>query len=64
MERKSRYCVNMALYLKPDRVGEFIKVILADKEATLRLEPGARQFTFGRSPTDPTRFFLHEEFDD
>jgi quinol monooxygenase YgiN len=54
----------MALYLKPDRVGEFIKVILADKEATLRLEPGARQFTFGRSPTDPTRFFLHEEFDD
>ena len=61
--KKPRFCVNMALFLKPERVEDFLKVILDDQEATLRLEPGARQFTVGRSPTDPTRFFLHEEFD-
>ena len=61
--KKPRYCVNMALFLKPERVDDFLKVILADREGTLQ-EPGNRQFTVGRSTTDPTLFYLHEEFVD
>ena len=37
--KKPRYCVNMALFLKPERVDDFLKVILADREGTLK-EPG------------------------
>jgi autoinducer 2-degrading protein len=60
----TRYCVNVSLSLKPERVDEFLRVIQHDQRETLASEPGARQFEVGRSPTNPNEFFLHEEYDD
>ncbi len=59
-----RYCVNVKIWIKPERVSDFLTVILADKEATERLEPTAKQFTVGKSATEEHCYFLHEEYDD
>jgi autoinducer 2-degrading protein len=60
----TRYCLNVALTLKPERVDEFLKIMQNSQLATLTTEPAARQFVVGRSQTNPNEFFLHEEYDD
>jgi autoinducer 2-degrading protein len=60
----TRYCLNVRLCLKSERVEEFLRLMRHDQRETLTKEPGCRQFELGRSVSDPCQFFLHEEYDD
>jgi len=60
----SRFCLNVKLWLKPERVDDFLRVILEDRQRTLELEPTCKQFTVGKSTKEENVFFLHEEYDD
>ena len=59
-----RYCLNVKLWFKTDRVQDFLAVILADKKQTEALEPTCKRFTFGKSITEENCYLLQEEYDD
>lgn len=51
------------VYVKPDRVDEFIESIRANHEASIA-EPGCLRFDVARSRDDPTEFLLWEVYVD
>lgn len=51
------------VYVKPDRVDEFIERIRANHEASIA-EPGCLRFDVARSKDDPTEFLLWEVYVD
>ena len=59
-----RYCINVKLFLKAERVEDFLKIIADDKKATIETEPTCKQFQVGKSTTEENVYYLHEEYDD
>ena len=51
------------VYIKPDKVDEFIEVIKANHEGSIA-EPGCLRFDVARSKDDPTEFLLWEVYVD
>lgn len=56
------YALNGKLVIKPERRDDFLKIILNDREQTLKTEPGAIQFVVGECTETPNTFYLHEEY--
>ena len=56
-------CVAVTYLIKPGHedqaIGHFNALM-----ASTRLEPGCRFYQAHRSPTDPRKFFLYEQYDD
>ena len=55
------YVVCVTVFVKPDRVDEFIPAMLENARST-RKEPGNARFDVLRSTDDRARFFLYEVY--
>jgi quinol monooxygenase YgiN len=49
---------------KPEHVSDFKSAILENAAASVRDEPGCRQFDVAQDPARAERFFLYEIYDD
>ena len=58
------YCLNVNLYVKPERRQEFLTCIRANAAGTLSSEPAAIEYTWGESATEPNTFHFHEKYVD
>ena len=56
-------CLAVTYVIRPGREEEAVAHLRALTTPT-RLEPGCRFYLAHRSPTDPRRFFLYEQYDD
>ncbi len=56
-------CLAVTYVLKPGHEDEAVDRLRRLTEAT-RAEPGCRMYQVHRSPADPLRFFLYEQYDD
>jgi quinol monooxygenase YgiN len=56
------FCVNVNLYIKPNRRDEFLKVIKANQLGTLSSEPLAILYTWGQSAVDENIFYFQEQY--
>ena len=56
------FCVNVNLYVKPERRDEFIQVIKANQKGTLTTEPLAILYVWGPSTSDPCTFHFQEQY--
>lgn len=55
------YVVAVTIFVKPDRVNDFLAATL-DNARNTRKEPGNIRFDVLRSEDDPTRFLLYEVY--
>lgn len=60
----SGYVVSVDFRLKPEAVAAFRKLIGDNARASVRDEPGCRQFDVVTVEKDPTRVVLYEVYDD
>lgn len=51
------------VYVKPDKIDQFMELIRANHEGSIR-EPGCLRFDVARSKADPTEFILWEWYVD
>jgi len=56
-------CVAVTYVIRAGREEEAIP-LFCELGAPTRAEPGCRMYLVHRSPTDPRRFFLYEQYDD
>lgn len=56
-----RFCLNVRLDVKPERLEEFLKTIKIN-EAGTRTEPKNIRYSWGHSTTEPTSFHFQEQF--
>mmetsp|Transcript_73752 Transcript_73752/g.216440 ORF Transcript_73752/g.216440 Transcript_73752/m.216440 type:complete len:160 (-) Transcript_73752:44-523(-) len=56
------YCLNVNLYVKPERREEFLACICANQHGTLTSEPLALQYDWGESESEPNTFHFHEQY--
>ena len=56
------FCVNVNLYVKPERRDEFISVIKQNQKGTLTNEPLAILYVWGASEKDPNTFHFQEQY--
>lgn len=61
-ESPKRYCLNVNLYIKPEKREEFIAVIKQNQAGTLANEPLAKLYTWGESTTSPNTFHFQEQY--
>lgn len=57
-----KFCVNVNLYVKPERREEFLKVIAINSAGTLANEPLNISYTWGESTTEKNTFHFQEQF--
>ena len=62
-DAKKPYCLNVNLYVKPDRREEFLACIKANQSGTLTSEPLALRYDWGESATEPNTFHFHEMYE-
>ena len=58
------YVVIVDFQIKPERVAEFMSLMVENARASRETEPGCRQFDVCVDPGDKTRVFLYELYDD
>jgi (4S)-4-hydroxy-5-phosphonooxypentane-2,3-dione isomerase len=58
------YVVIVDFQIKPERVAEFMPLMVENARASRETEPGCRQFDVCVDPADKTRVFLYELYDD
>ena len=58
------YVVIVDFQIKPERVAEFMPLMVENARASRETEPGCRQFDVCVDPGDKTRVFLYELYDD
>ena len=58
------YAVTVTFDIKPGKMEEFMTHILFNARASVRDEPGCRQFDVCTDPTAPDTVFLYELYDD
>ena len=56
-------CLAVTFVVNPGHEDEAVGLFAKATEGTLT-EPGCRMYLAHRSPTDPRRFFLYEQYDD
>ena len=57
-----KFCVNVNLYVKPERREEFLKTIAINSDGTLSNEPLNISYTWGESTTEKNTFHFQEQF--
>ena len=57
------FCLNVTLYVRPERREEFIACIEQNQRGTLETEPLARLYEWGESTTEPNTFHFQEQYD-
>ena len=58
------YVVIVDFHIKPERLAEFMPLMVENARASRETEPGCRQFDVCVDPADKTRVFLYELYDD
>ena len=58
------FAVAVTFRIKPDRLDDFLPLMLENARASLADEPGCHQFDVCQSPGDPAEIFLYELYDD
>jgi quinol monooxygenase YgiN len=58
------YVVTVVFKVSAENADRFLKLMLANAEASRRTEPGCRQFDVCRDPSEPGTVFLYEVYDD
>ena len=64
MTRLNAYCVNVNLYIKPDRRDEFLQCIKQNAKGSNTNEPKCRMYIYGESTTTRNTFHFQEIYDD
>ena len=59
----SKFCLNVNLYVKPERRVEFIACIKNNQTGTMTTEPLAIRYDWGESTTEPNTFHFHEMYE-
>jgi quinol monooxygenase YgiN len=57
-------CLAVTFVVKPGNESEAIAIFEEMTEKTLAEEPGCQMYLAHRSPTEPLKFFLYEQYDD
>ena len=57
-----KFCLNVNLYVKPERREEFLKTIAINAAGTLSNEPLNISYTWGESTTEKNTFHFQEQF--
>lgn len=57
-----KFCLNVNLYVKPERREEFLKTIAINSAGTLSNEPLNISYTWGESTTEKNTFHFQEQF--
>jgi len=60
--KKGNYCLNVTLYVSPDKREDFLKAIKVNFEGTTKKEPLNRLYNFGESTTEKNTFHFQEIF--
>lgn len=58
------FAVTVLFEIKPGHEGEFLPLMTANAQASLKEEPGCRQFDVCADPDRPHEVFLYEIYDD
>ncbi|WP_297837197.1 putative quinol monooxygenase [uncultured Roseibium sp.] len=58
------YAVTVVFQIKAEAVEDFLPLMIANAEASLKDEPGCRQFDVCTDPDRPGDVFLYELYDD
>lgn len=58
------YVVAVDFKIRPERLAEFMPLMLENARASRETEPGCRQFDICVDPKDRTSVFLYEVYDD
>ena len=61
---KQPYVVLVDLVIRPERVEEFLPLMVENASSSLTLEPGCQVFEVCQASDDAPRFFLYEVYDD
>lgn len=59
---KKKYCLNVTLYVKPERREEFLAVIKQNQEGTLKNEPLVLVYDWGEDLKEPNTFHFQEQY--
>ena len=62
--RLNAYCLNVNLYIKPERRDEFLQVIKQNAQGARTNEPKCRLYVYGESVTATNTFHFQEIYDD
>ena len=58
------YVITVEFEIDPDRLEAFLPLMRDNAAASVRDEPGCRQFDVCQDPDAPNRIFLYEIYDD
>jgi autoinducer 2-degrading protein len=58
------YAIIVDFEIEDGQIGSFLPLMTENAAASLRDEPGCRQFDVCQSPDDPQQIFLYELYDD
>eukprot|EP01041_Mallomonas_annulata_P001183 gene1183-2302_t len=56
------FCVNVTLYVKPERREQFIKALSDNANYTRSTEMAIRSYTWGESCSQPNTFHIQEQY--
>jgi quinol monooxygenase YgiN len=59
---EKKYCLNVTIWVKPERREEFLACIKQNQTGTLSTEPLVRGYTWGESTSEPNTFYFQEQF--
>jgi len=59
---KSLFCLNVALYVKPERRDEFLEAMRGDQRGALESEPACVTYLFGEDAKEPSTFHMFEQY--
>ena len=62
--RLDAYCLNVNLYIKPERRAEFLEVIKQNALGSRTTEPKCKLYVWGESTLTPNLFHFQEIYDD
>jgi autoinducer 2-degrading protein len=58
------YVVTVEFHIRPPHFAAFLPLMRENAQASLRIEPGCRQFDVCTDPARPSSLFLYEVYDD
>ena len=58
----SKFCLNVALHVKPERREEFLAAMKVDQNGALDTEPDCFQYLFGEDEDEPNTFHMFEQY--
>lgn len=57
-----KFCLNVTLWIKPERREEFLSVIHQNQQGTLTNEPLVRLYSWGENTKEPNTFHFQEQY--